>query len=72
MKSLTSRRSSDLAVPFPHEPPRESEIDLRGLYGTVVDHRRFLLIGIAAIFLASLAYVMMATPRSILIMALAW
>ncbi len=63
MKSLKPRPSSDLAIPFPHDPPRESEIDLRGLFGTVLDHKRFLLIGIAAIFLASLAYVMMATPR---------
>jgi tyrosine-protein kinase Etk/Wzc len=63
MKSLKPRPSSDLAIPFPYEPPREREIDLRGLFDTVLDHKRFLLIGIAAIFLASLAYVMMATPR---------
>ncbi|HEX2082936.1 MAG TPA: Wzz/FepE/Etk N-terminal domain-containing protein, partial [Xanthomonadaceae bacterium] len=63
MKSLTSRPSSDLAAHFPHEPPREGEVDLRSLFGTVFDHKRFLTIGIAAIFLASVAYVLMATPR---------
>ena len=63
MKSLTSRPSSDLAAHFPPEPPREGEVDLRSLFGTVFDHKRFLTIGIAAIFLASVAYVLMATPR---------
>lgn len=63
MKPLTSRRNTELAIPVAHEPYVEEEINLRSLFGTLVDHKRFLLIGLAAFFLASIAYVLMATPR---------
>ena len=42
---------------------REEEIDLRSLLSTFGDHKRLILAGTVAFFLASLLYVVLATPR---------
>ena len=42
---------------------RDEEIDLRSLLSTLGDHKRLILAGTAAFFLASLMYVVLATPK---------
>jgi len=42
---------------------RDEEIDLRSLLATLGDHKRLILAGTAAFFLASLMYVVLATPK---------
>jgi tyrosine-protein kinase Etk/Wzc len=61
---LTTRN----AQPAPYSGPysgsvRDEEIDLRSLLATLGDHKRLILAGTAAFFLASLMYVVLATPR---------
>jgi tyrosine-protein kinase Etk/Wzc len=56
------------AQPSPYSGPysgsvRDEEIDLRSLLATLGDHKRLILAGTAAFFLASLMYVVLATPK---------
>lgn len=58
---LTTRSS---AQPAPYSGSiRDEEIDLRSLLSTLGDHKRLILAGTAAFFLASLLYVVLATPK---------
>ncbi|MBP3985331.1 polysaccharide biosynthesis tyrosine autokinase [Pseudoxanthomonas helianthi] len=44
-------------------PVRDDDVDLPGLVGTLLEHKRLVLFGTLAFLLASIAYVMIATPR---------
>lgn len=44
-------------------PVRDDDVDLPGLVGTLLEHKRLILFGTLAFLLASLAYVVMVTPR---------
>ena len=62
MKDLMVNRPTEI-IPRKSESSREDDIDLRALLGVVNDHKWLILIGTALCFLASVFYVLVATPR---------
>ena len=62
MKDLMVNRPTEI-IPRKTESSREDDIDLRALLGVANDHKWLILIGTALCFLASVFYVIVATPR---------
>lgn len=62
MNELMANRPTEISPQVEVTPQREEHIDLHALLGVLNDHRKFILIGTALFFLASVLYVIMATP----------
>ena len=62
MATYLTTRSAQAAAPYSGSI-RDEEIDLRSLLATLGDHKRLILAGTVAFFLASLLYVVLATPK---------
>ena len=62
MANYLTTRGAQAAAPYSGSV-RDEEIDLRSLLSTFGDHKRLILAGTVAFFLASLLYVVLATPK---------
>jgi len=63
VNELMANRPAEITPQVEITPQREDNIDVHALVGILNDHRKFILIGTALFFLASVLYVFMATPK---------
>ncbi len=63
MNELMANKPTEVSPQVEVTPPREDNIDLHALLGILNDHKKLILIGTALFFLASVLYVMIATPK---------
>lgn len=62
MTEIMLAKPAELTPQWDSPSQRENEFDLHALFGTLADHKWFLIVGMALLLLASVLYVAFATP----------